>query len=268
MTNRRKNVLRQTLSLMLAMILSLGVLTFSPMKAHAEGETMKNAVSIQLDKSRNYDIEPNDDPASTLTLSRGSLHRGYVGGKNEDGTFDQRDFWAFEAEAGHYYRMVFTQQGINGTDVKAYVTQPGAKINDKTPLTCQRRTKDGHLFVDVPIETSDTAYLMFSYNGERTPYAIRLFDLTDGNLVAEKGRWNYKNGKWYYLDDSGIMLNGWRDIDGKRYFFDLTNGAMMTGWQQIDSKWYYLDSSGAMVTGKKYIGNRYYTFNSSGVWVE
>ncbi|MBQ4051389.1 MAG: N-acetylmuramoyl-L-alanine amidase family protein [Oscillospiraceae bacterium] len=366
-----KTMFRQTLSLLFAAFLAMGLLVFCPVKAHAAGETIDNAISIQLNTSnptkdvyytktwsyenardahfvrfeltmssqvsfsvinegsskvipllytvyradgqpiwegahdmsfvgldagvyyasmrpdsslyrfqkgdapveiqygirgsgtRSFEIEPNNDPSTAKTLPRGGLQQGRVGRSDNKSTSDTKDFWSFEAEAGHSYRMVFTQYGINGTDVKAYVTQPGAKINTKTPLTCQRRTKDGHLFVDVPVETSGTAYLLFSYSGDYTTYSIRMFDLTDHNLVEEKGRWNQKNGKWYYLDSLDDVVTGWRYIGRKWYFFD-KSGVMKTGWLYDGGKWYYMDSSGVMKTGWQYTGGKWYYMDDSG----
>ncbi|MDO4789221.1 MAG: hypothetical protein Q4A19_08700, partial [Johnsonella sp.] len=53
-------------------------------------------------------------------------------------------------------------------------------------------------------------------------------------------------GKWYYLSEDhngfyGHMVTGWhRSPKDKRwYYLDLQTGEMLVGWQNIDGKWYY-----------------------------
>ena len=56
------------------------------------------------------------------------------------------------------------------------------------------------------------------------------------------------DGAWYYLDEGGVMLTGWQQLDGKRYHLG-ANGAMDRGWLREADGWYYLDASGAAHTG-------------------
>ncbi len=94
---------------------------------------------------------------------------------------------------------------------------------------------------------------------------------TDGKVI--KG-WYEDNGKWYYLNDEGIMQTGWlQDKDGRWYYLD-TSGAMQTGWLKDKDKWYYLEPNSTGFKGEMY-GNRTatiegksYTFNASGAWIE
>ncbi len=66
-----------------------------------------------------------------------------------------------------------------------------------------------------------------------------------------------KDGKWYYLDGSGHMLNGWQKIGAKWYYLNPGNdGYMVTGWRKVGTKWYYLNpenggNDGYMITGWK-----------------
>ena len=42
-----------------------------------------------------------------------------------------------------------------------------------------------------------------------------------------------KDGSWYYLDETGVMRTGWKQVDGNWYYLnDL--GAMQTGWKLIN----------------------------------
>lgn len=55
--------------------------------------------------------------------------------------------------------------------------------------------------------------------------------------------WNGQN-TWYRFNEKGYMVSGWYlDTDGNWYFLhnkeDGTQGHMYIGWKQIDGKWYY-----------------------------
>ncbi|WP_283680572.1 hypothetical protein [Clostridium perfringens] len=59
----------------------------------------------------------------------------------------------------------------------------------------------------------------------------------------------------YYFDESGAMAKGWsQDKDGKYYYTD-SNGILQKGWQRINGAWYYFDKCGVMATGPKYISD-------------
>lgn len=83
---------------------------------------------------------------------------------------------------------------------------------------------------------------------------------------------------WYYFDEQGYMLTGWRNINDKWYYlFEKTGGkavkgAMAKGWIQIDGKWYYLydkkegDNPEGSLAVNTTIGG--YRVDGSGVWVQ
>ena len=75
--------------------------------------------------------------------------------------------------------------------------------------------------------------------------------------------WKQVSGKWYYLHTDGAMRTDWKQIGGKWYYFH-TDGAMRTDWKQIDSKWYYFHTDGAMRTGWKQIGGKWYYLYEDG----
>ena len=81
-----------------------------------------------------------------------------------------------------------------------------------------------------------------------------------------RGSWLNSGGVWYWFDDSGVMVTGWREIGGVRYWF-APSGAMATGWRQIDGTWYWFESSGAMASGWRQIGGTWYWFDGSGAMV-
>ena len=56
--------------------------------------------------------------------------------------------------------------------------------------------------------------------------------------------WQYsKEGWWYAPSESTYYANGWLELDGKQYHFDL-NGYMDTGWKAIGGKGCYFDQDG------------------------
>ena len=63
----------------------------------------------------------------------------------------------------------------------------------------------------------------------------------------KKKTWFYDKDNWYYLDDKGNAVIGWKWISGKCYYFD-KNGAMAADVWIGD---FYVDSSGAWVQNAK-----------------
>ena len=79
------------------------------------------------------------------------------------------------------------------------------------------------------------------------------------------GEWKNINGKRYYFDEQGYMTTGWF-WDGQNwyYFGDANDGAMVTGWCQVGGQWYYMYSDGKMVSNT-WIDS--YWVNQDGAWV-
>lgn len=65
--------------------------------------------------------------------------------------------------------------------------------------------------------------------------------------------------KQYYVD--GVAVTGEREIDGKWYLFDVSDGSMLTGWQDVEekdgaSKTVYYDENGVMQYGQQKLVGR------------
>lgn len=52
-----------------------------------------------------------------------------------------------------------------------------------------------------------------------------------------------ETGKWYRNEDGSFYQNGWKEIDGEKYYFD-ENGYVKTGWMTLDGEDYYFDEEG------------------------
>ena len=77
-------------------------------------------------------------------------------------------------------------------------------------------------------------------------------------VSKEKGTWVEDSNGWKYKEGGKYVTNSWKDIDGKRYYFD-ANGYRVTGWQTIDGKRYFFMPEGYMMTGWISFGRtRYY----------
>ena len=61
--------------------------------------------------------------------------------------------------------------------------------------------------------------------------------------------WISLNGKWYYLNDNGVMVTGWINLNGEWYYLN-SSGVMVTGWLNLNGTWYYMYASGK--NGNKY----------------
>lgn len=82
-----------------------------------------------------------------------------------------------------------------------------------------------------------------------------------GNMVVG---WVSLNSNWYYLNNTGAMETGWKRIGNEWYYLEY-NGKMKTGWfKDVDGKYYYLnETNGAMAHDTKIGG---YKLGSNGVW--
>ena len=108
------------------------------------------------------------------------------------------------------------------------------------------------------------------------------------NPAASGSSWIQRNGVWAYREANGALVrNARREINGKQYWFD-ENGNMIEGWRQDGSgawyyltpgqgalqtntwllyknQWYYLGSDGKMLTDSKTPDG--YLVNKEGIWI-
>ena len=83
-------------------------------------------------------------------------------------------------------------------------------------------------------------------------------------VSKEKGTWVEDSNGWKYKEGGKYVTNSWKDIDGKRYYFD-ANGYRVTGWQTIAGKKYFFMPEGYMMTGWISFGSTRYYLDKNGV---
>jgi YHS domain-containing protein len=54
------------------------------------------------------------------------------------------------------------------------------------------------------------------------------------------------NGKTVYYDENGMPVTGWKEVDGKTYYFSEDTYYALTGKQTIDGETYYFDENGVL----------------------
>lgn len=86
------------------------------------------------------------------------------------------------------------------------------------------------------------------------------------NPISASAEWKQDSTGWWYTEGSS-WATGWRQIDGKWYYF-YSDGYAAKGWQKINDNWYYFDTDsyfggGAMEHDTIIDG---YYLNSNGVW--
>ena len=81
---------------------------------------------------------------------------------------------------------------------------------------------------------------------------------------AASGTWVYYDSSWYFRvgDDNH---HGWLyDTDHHVYYFDPRDGSMVTGWRDINGRRYYFDADGIMQTGRVKVDGQYYHMQEDG----
>ena len=128
------------------------------------------------------------------------------------------------------------------------------------------KSNNGKSTVTQSTSTNNTAT-----NVTNLPYANTSRPNTEGHWVHDGKNWIFKynsedknytgwivsNGRWYYLNDEGILQSGWQNINGNWYLFhytdDATLGALEVGWNNFNGKWYSLSTADDDTMGRMYV---------------
>ncbi|WP_034442303.1 hypothetical protein [Butyrivibrio sp. AE2032] len=160
---------------------------------------------------------------------------------------------------------------------------------------------NGDYYIDTD-ETHQSSYAVMTYGMfyDRDEDAYYNFD---GNGKYRKNCWfkffgYYGATDWYYSGSDGKLYSGWKQMNGKWYYFGSDdfgtnymytgirefyskdkngktvyeqycfhkNGYMMTGWIQLGDYWYYAGSNGSIYM-KKWLnlGGKWYYFDYQGI---
>ena len=79
------------------------------------------------------------------------------------------------------------------------------------------------------------------------------------------------DGRWYYLDQDGVMMFGWQYLDNVWYYLNTVHdgtfgAALSSGWYWIDGYCYYFDQDCKMAAGT--VTPDGYTVDTDGHWTE
>lgn len=107
----------------------------------------------------------------------------------------------------------------------------------------------------------------------------------EGKYMIDGKEYNFQGGRMqrnclsYYYDYYGRLVtyvqsdgttahyNGWKVVNGRWYFFDLSSNAVIYGWINDNGKKYFIDSDG-MLTGWNVVDGRLCNFGSNGALAE
>lgn len=106
----------------------------------------------------------------------------------------------------------------------------------------------GFVFADEAVNDIETVQI--EENVERTSINV------DG--------WIQRGDSFYYNNESGKAITGWKVIDGNNYYFN-KDGKMADGWTEINRKTYYFNKEKGMHTGIQTLENgKTYNFGKNG----
>jgi len=86
----------------------------------------------------------------------------------------------------------------------------------------------------------------------------------DVDGIAYVKTWIFKDGKWYWIAENGIMAEGWELVNNCWYYLTPISGDMKTGWFFDGMSWYYLGESGARKTGWVQVSGNWYFMDGEG----
>ena len=109
-----------------------------------------------------------------------------------------------------------------------------------------------------------TAQHTYIFTGWSPEIAAVTGDVTYTAVYRERSAgWREIDGKIYYYGEDGKPVTYWQQIDGNWYHFS-ASGVMDTGWLKSADKWYYLGADGAMVTGFVTVSGQTYYMDENG----
>ncbi|MED1058994.1 cell wall-binding protein, partial [Bacillus mycoides] len=209
----------------------------------------------------------------------------------------QRSAWVEDAHGLAYSDAsgAFIENGLREIDGKIYyfkdcqATKNEIRLEDQNVIlhfsdkgALEKVSKlNGEALSPVNEVTFEEKTLMFEGDGSTRKSGISKIFLPGLNLEGkeqpalvyyslEEGRyytgWKEVDGKKYYFQDGiNYTFDGYDTIDGKRYYFNHDGEAKLTGFDKVDGKIYYYNDKGEMQKNDwKKIDGKYYYFDASG----
>ncbi|MGG1340273.1 cell wall-binding protein [Bacillus toyonensis] len=99
------------------------------------------------------------------------------------------------------------------------------------------------------------------FNNTRERPLLVYYSLEDGPFYTG---WKEIDGKKYYFrNGKNWTFDGHASIDGKRYYFNQEGQALLTGFVDINGKTFYMNDKGEKVSGLQTIDGKLYYFNTA-----
>lgn len=83
------------------------------------------------------------------------------------------------------------------------------------------------------------------------------------NYAMQKNSWINDGNGWYYMNESGNPSTGWKNLEDGDYYL-AQDGRMQTGWQELDGSWYYFKDSGRMALNWQQVDGIWYYLGTDG----
>ena len=205
----------------------------------------------------------------------GSYYRYLTGWQQKDGKWyylDPEEGWLYRNRllddgGKRYYvgesgamRIGWVQYQYRNQDVWSYAGKSGAfltgwqKISDKWYYFETEEERRYIMKADV-FHYEDGKRYSFSKSGAMQTGWIKVEDTFMGEVVSVS---------WFYAESDGVLVEGWKYIAGKWYYFDLW--MYSDTCHEIDGKYYKFDENGAMSDEKTFWyeygeGKRFYVEN-------
>ena len=242
---------------------------------------------IVSNKLENYDsinskleeiLKPDSDDEITGDENQGDSSNGdsddeITGDENQDGSSNEDsddEITGDENQSG-------SSNGDSDDETTGNEDQDGSNSDSNTSSSHRRKrnkNKDESTSSEVNSNTEETSNTESNSSDEENsnnsnndikPNWIRNSDNTWKLLNGDNpvSGWSLYNGKWYFMNENGIMQTGWKLVNNKWYYLN-ENGDMSTGWKFVNNRWYYLNEDGDMATGWKLVNNKWYYLNPNG----
>ena len=83
------------------------------------------------------------------------------------------------------------------------------------------------------------------------------------NYAMQKNSWINDGNGWYYMNESGNPSTGWKNLEDGVYYL-AQDGRMQTGWQELDGSGYYFKDSGRMALNWQQVDGIWYYLGTDG----